>query len=487
MRRILLAVVAAVLVLLGVMVARTLALESHQLTAPAAEPLAFDLAAAAEHLGAAIRLRTVSHQDGVGDDVAAVDALHAHLEASYPLLHAALPREKVAGASLLYVWKGSNPSLPPLLLAAHQDVVPVEEDAERHWTHPPFGGRVVDGAVWGRGAMDDKSGLISVMEAVEALLAAGFQPVRTVLLAFGHDEEVLGKGAPAMAALLEARGVRPFLVMDEGLIITDGIMPGTSRPIAMLGIAQKGYLTVELAVAGTGGHSSMPPAETAAAILGAAVARLEAHQMPPRSGGVAQSMFDFVGTEMSFPLRLAFANLWLTRPALHRVLLRKPSTAAVIRTTTAPTMLEASPKENVLPTRARARVNFRLAPGDTVDGVLEHVADAVADDRVHVTPQPGGYASPPPTNPDGAPFRLVHRALARVTPEVAVAPGLVVGATDSRHYARLAPDMVLFRPMQMNQEDTRRVHGRDERLPLTDLGRMVRFYAQVIRDASVTP
>lgn len=195
-------------------------------------------------------------------------------------MHAQLRRETVGVHSLLYTWQGSNPALNPILLVGHLDVVPVEPGTEGKWQQDPFGGRIADGLIWGRGAIDNKSAVVGTLEAVEMLVAEGFQPARTIYLAYGHDEEVGGAGgAREIAARLKSRGVTLEMVLDEGGVISDGILPGISGPVALVGIAEKGFVTIELSASGPGGHASLPPRQTAVGILNAAVARLETNQM----------------------------------------------------------------------------------------------------------------------------------------------------------------------------------------------------------------
>jgi carboxypeptidase PM20D1 len=474
----------AVMGLLVVMVFNTVMVTSRQKTfAPVALP-AVDVPRLTRALSQAVAARTVSHQDPADNDWSQWDLLHAHLQLQFPRTFATLQRENVAQRSLLFTWLGTNPALPPLVLMAHQDVVPVEDKTLPQWEHPPFSGAVVDGMVWGRGTLDDKVGLITTLTAVELLLEQGFRPTRTVILAFGHDEESQSQGATAMAALLKARGVTPWLVMDEGLVTTVGMMPGVSRPVAMVGVAQKGYATVELKVTSQGGHSSMPPAATPVGILGRAVAALELHQMPARAGGVAHEMLEWVTADVPLHLRLVFANLWLLRPVVRQLLLRKPQSAAVLRTTTAPTMLEASPKENILPSSARAVVNFRLIPGDTVQDVLAHIATTVGDPRVEVNVLPGAHESKQPTSTQSAQFSAVHQAIGEVDPDVLVAPGLVTGATDARQFLGHAQAILLYRPVRLTQPDVARIHGVNERIVVADLERCVRFEVRLIQLAS---
>ena len=310
-----------------------------------------------------------------------------------------------------------------MLLLAHQDVVPVAAGEETGWTHPPFAGVVADGHVWGRGALDDKASLVAILEAVERLAASGRAPRRAILLAFGHDEEVGGeRGAARIAERLAERGVAPEFVLDEGMaVLADGV-PGVRGLVALVGIAEKGSVTLDLEVEAEGGHSSMPPRQTAIGILAAAVARLEASPMPARLAGPARLMLEGLAPEMGFGSRLAVANLWLFRRPLERRLAASPAGNALLRTTTAATLVEGGVKENVLPRSARAAVNFRLLPGDSIRSVIEHARRAIADPRVAVKVRGGFAAEASPVAPvETAGFEAIRRSIAEVFPGAAVA------------------------------------------------------------------
>jgi carboxypeptidase PM20D1 len=494
--RILLVLAAAVVVVAAVAVVRAVRLPTPAPEPPAAAALAVDEAAAAGRLAAALRFPTVSSQadqvgtgGAAGRDPAPFLAFHAWLAETFPRVHATLAPEPVAGLSLLYTWPGRDPSLAPVLLMAHQDVVPVEAGTEGSWTHPPFAGEVADGWVWGRGSLDDKGSLVSILEAVEALLGEGFSPARTVYLAFGHDEEVGGSGAQAMAALLAARGVHLLFALDEGGMIVADALPGLAAPLAVVGVAEKGYLTVELSVAGEGGHSSRPPRETAIGILSRAIAALEAHPMPARLDGATERMLAAVASSMPFGRRLPLANLWLCRHLVTRMLAADPATDATIRTTTAPTLLRAGEKENALPQRATATVNFRILPGDTVAGVLDHVRRAVDDPRVAIRPLGPGTEPSAVSSATSEAFGLIARTARQAAPGegLVVAPYLVIGATDSRHFAPLADDVYRFVGAKIVKADLARVHGTDERIAVGEYARAIRFYARLLRNLDELP
>ena len=437
----------------------------------------------ADHLAGAIRIRTASYQDSTPRQ-AALAELRAYLARIFPRTHAALRVELVGDGSLLFTWNGTDTALEPIVMMAHLDVVPVEPGSERLWTHPPFSGDIADGFIWGRGALDDKVGVLSLLEAVEELVGEGVRPRRTVFLAFGADEEIAGHGATDIIAVLRSRGVHPLVAIDEGSAVVHGVMPGTSRPVGLIGVSEKGFASVELTVQGTGGHSSMPPAQTAVGVLAHAIDRLEMHPMPARLSEPTAAMFDLVSRDMTLPYRAVMQNLWLTRPLLLRMLSRSPATNATIRTTTAPTVIQGSPKDNVLPLRARAIVNFRMIPGDTPETVLQQVRTTVDDRRVAIalngTPTPPS----PVSSTTSASYVILASAIRSLQPDAIVAPSLVVGATDSRHYAGYARDVYRFLPVPIGPDDLERIHGKNERVGVKDYARAVAFMTKLIRDLS---
>ena len=437
---------------------------------------------AAERLAGSLRIATISSDSADEFDGEAFVELHGYLERAFPRVHSHLQREKVAQHSLLYTWQGTDSSLKPILLVGHMDVVPVEPGSQNKWDYEPFGGRIADGHVWGRGAIDNKSTVLGTLEAVEMLIAEGFRPTRTVYLAYGHDEEVGGRGgAREIAALLKNRGVELEMVLDEGGVIGDGVLPGVSAPVALVGIAEKGFVSVELSVRTAGGHSSLPPAHSAVGIVSGAVAKLERNQMPARLEGPTRLMFEQIGPRFQYPQRAIFANLWLTRAIVLRKLVNTPTTNAMVRTTTAPTMFQSGTKDNVLPSYARAVVNFRILPGDSIAAVVEHVRRTIDDDRVKI--EIGGRFTAEPSTvsrTDSQSFRTLERSIRQVTPDVVVAPYLVVVVTDARYYAGLSRNVFRFLPLRLTSRDLDRMHGTNERIGINEYHTAIRTYRELL-------
>jgi carboxypeptidase PM20D1 len=483
-KRVLLFVLAAVLLLAAAVAVNTLRQGSRQIEVAAASPLAIDQAGVADKLAGAIRFQTVSSHEDASLNAAEFQKLHAHLQQRFPLVHAKLQRELVGGLTLLYTWPGSDANAKPIAFLAHQDVVPIAPGTEPKWQSAPFSGERKDGYVWGRGAWDDKANLIAQMEAVEMLLASGFQPRQTVYLVFGADEEVGGlRGATQVVKLLQERKVRLDFVIDEGLLITEGIMPGLTQPTALIGIAEKGFLSVVMKVPATPGHSSMPPPKgtSAIAMMAAALRRLDDEQLPAGLRGVAREMFETIAPEMSGFQRVALSNLWLFGPLVQAQLEKGASTNAMLRTTTALTIVNAGNKDNVIPGEAQATVNFRLLPGDTTQSVMQHVRSKTGE-RFELLALPGA-ADPSPVSPtDSASYQMLNRTVRSVFPGTLVAPGLMIAATDSRHFAAVSDHVYRFSPVRAKPEDLARFHGTNERIAETNLGELVRFYHQLLRN-----
>ncbi|MBL8376838.1 MAG: M20 family peptidase [Burkholderiales bacterium] len=477
----------AVLVLVGVLLGNTWRQGSVQVSVTPLAPLAVDAGAVAQSMAAAVRARTVSGLADPTGSEAAFAALQAHLRERYPLVHAQLKREVIGAHSLLFTWPGSDTSAKPIALLAHQDVVPVAPGTEALWQHQPFAGVIADGHVWGRGTLDNKVNLITQLEAVETLLKAGYKPRRGALFFFGHDEEVGGReGAVQAVAMLRQRGVRLEFVLDEGLAITDGVLAGVKAPLALIGLAEKGGVSLKLTAKAPPGHSSMPPAASGASAIGmlsAALNQLDRHPVEGGIRGVAAGMFAVVAPELPLAQRVPLANLWLFRPVVESMLARGAATNAMLRTTTALTMVNAGNRPNVLPGDATAVVNFRLLPGDSSASVTEHVRRVIADERIAIEVL-GNPAEPSRISAaDAAGFRLIERSIREVFPQALVAPGLVLAGTDSRHFEPIADNVYRFMPIRFASADLARVHGTDERIAVDQLAGMVRFYHRLLQEA----
>lgn len=470
-------------VIAAVVFARALSLHSqHHAGSPAVLP-PVNASAVGERLAAALRFQTISNQDNSLRDSSQFTAFHQHLEQTYPAFHSAVEKESVAGLSLLFRWRGKNNTLKPALLMSHQDVVPVEPGTEKLWKSPPFAGNTVNGEIYGRGAIDDKCGLVGIFEAVELLLRENYVPQRTLYFAFGHDEEVGGRGAAATAALLKSRGIEIESVLDEGTAILESDFAGVSKPKALIGIAEKGYLTLELSAITDGGHSSMPPENTAVGILSAAIVNLEKNPMPARLEGPLLQTFESLAPEMPISHRLLFTNLWLFRPLIISTLKGSPSGNAMIRTTTAPTMLQGSPKENILAREARATINFRILPGDSIESVMQHVRKVVDDQRITIK-KGNAFEPSPVSSSTSQAYTILAKTINSVFSEAIPVPFLVLGGTDARHFTSVSRNVYRFLPVQLSEKDLSMVHGTNERIGVAAYAKAIQFYYAYLKMVS---
>ncbi|MBL4633101.1 MAG: M20 family peptidase [Kofleriaceae bacterium] len=462
----------------AILIIRTVTFRSRQMLVSVREvsmPMPKEMA---ERLAESLKFKT--SRDGANHIPAqSFYDLHEHLRVSFPRVEKRLVRENIANYSLLYTWRGSSPELPSLILAAHLDVVPADPEG---WEVAPFAGVVRDGFVHGRGALDDKVSVVAILEAIEQLLRQGFTPTRTIYLAFGHDEELGGhEGAAAIAEILSARNVRAEATIDEGLVITQGILDGIDQPLALIGVAEKGMMNVELRTHGQGGHSSMPPAETAVGILSKAIVAIQSSPMPASIDGAVAEMFSYVGPEFSFGKKLVMANLWLFGPLVRGALSEKPATDALLRTTIAPTMISGGIKANVLPQEAKATVNFRIKPGETGDDVLNHLQRVISDKRVSLRV----LARSDPilkSNSDSRVYKAMVRSIRRLDPEILVAPGLMLAMTDSRHYAEISEDIYRFTALRMGPDDLLRLHGKNERIEVSNYAEVVAYNILLLQE-----
>lgn len=485
MKRILLSISLLLVILIIVLFYRAYFVfenNQYQVSHPALT-LNIDEHAAIQRFSQAIQIQTVSYDDISNFDGKPFLAFHQFLETSYPVVHQKTAVSTFNDYSLLFHLRGTNSQLKPVLFMGHMDVVPIEQMSASQWLHHPFSGKLDDGSIWGRGSIDDKGSVIALMEAMELYLSAGNQPQRSIYFAFGHDEEVGGAGAMAIAEYFSAQKTEFEFVLDEGGIISQGLVPGTEQPIALIGIAEKGFVNLRLTVKSDGGHSSQPPNQTAAGILAKAIVKVEENPFPAKFD-FFNLIFNSIGYSTGLATRLPLANLWLLEPFVMQALLAKPSAAASTRTTTAVTMLQGSNKSNVLPTVASAVVNFRILPGDTIEEIQSDIENIINDTRVQVSIELASNASSvSPVNTLG--YRLIESTIRRIDDNILVAPYLVLGATDSRHFEKLSPNIYRFMMASFDSSTLKQFHGVNERLSSKDYLHSIQFYSEMIRQSAI--
>ncbi len=429
-------------------------------------------------LQALVRIPTVSYVEIDRIDKVAFDAFLAELERQFPLLHSHLELTRINGHGLLFHWRGRSAERPVVLMA-HLDVVPVDDDAP--WQHPPFSADLVDGAVWGRGTLDDKGCLVGICAAVEQLLAEGVTPAQDIWLSFGCDEEVSGQAARAAVAELQRRGVRPWFVLDEGGAVAHEAFPGVKPPVAVIGVAEKGTTDLRLTVEGRGGHASTPARNGPTVLLSRAVTRLDRSPFPASTPAPTIELMRRLAPHAPAPLAPLMAHADRLQPLLTRALIAAgPESAAMTRTTAAVTTLSGSPAHNVIASHASAGVNVRVMVGDTVAGVVQHVRKAIRDDQVQVEVVVAGEPSPvSPYDGDEA-FGQLESTVEEIFPDAVVAPYVMMAATDSRFFTAICERVYRFAPYRMTKAQREAIHSYDEHLGVDDLHVGIAWYRRLI-------
>ncbi len=482
--RIILSVFGLLAVMVGVIVFRTASISKTATAEPtaAAMLIAVDSNATARHLSKAVQFKTVTMQNKEDTDWPVFLEFQAWLLDTYPNFYSAVKSEQIAKYAQLHIWEGSDPSLSPIVFLAHQDVVPASETDEG-WDYPPFEGTIADGFIYGRGTIDDKGSLIGLLEAADRLAVNGYKPKRTLIFGFGHDEEVSGSGAKAIAELLKARGISPYAVIDEGGAITTG-MPDVKGPVARIGVAEKGYLTLVLTAKARGGHSSAPPTYTAIGALSKAIAAIEANPFESGLDKVGVAMLKATASEQDYMGRMAIANMWLFKSTIEGKMRGSDTGRAMLGTTIAPTIIDAGFKENALPREAVAYVNFRLHNRDSVKSVTEHVKRVINDPEIEIKLSGNIGSEPSPVSQIGSgPYLWLEDVVSQAFPGTIIAPNTVLGGTDSRYFALVTNDIYRFAPYALDASDFSRFHGLNERIGIDNFAKTVQVYYLMLEKA----
>lgn len=470
------------LVFIIVTMFNTLTLKSRQ-----PEPVSFNGIINEDHaiktLSKAIQFQTISYEDRSKMNMVEFDRFISFLEQSFPEVHQKLELEKVNDYALVYKWNGTNRKKLPIGLTSHYDVVPVLKGTEENWEQDPFSGTITDGKIWGRGSLDDKVGVIGILEAAEHLLEEGYQPERDIYLMFGHDEEIGGdEGANEIVRTLKERGVKFDFVLDEGGAIVEKMVPGVDRPVGVVGVSEKGSATAELSIEGSGGHSSQPKDKTNIGRIARAIAKLEETQFPADLQGPGEDLFEFVAPEMAFGMKYVFANKFVFEPVIEKILLQQPASAALIRTTIAPTIFQAGEQYNALPEKASAIINLRLMPGDSLEEVKEYIEKTIEDDEIKVTIQ--GSEASGVSDVDSWHFRTIQQSAKNVYNDAVIAPYLMFAGSDAKHYDSIAENTYRFLPVQLTSEDLNRMHGTNEHISIENYLHAIRFYIEIIKEGN---
>ncbi|APG63701.1 hypothetical protein LPB140_07890 [Sphingorhabdus lutea] len=437
---------------------------------------------AAQNISEAIQFKTISNQNSKDNDWEQWRNFHNWLNNRFPLMHSQTKLTKVDEFSLIYEWQGSDRNLEPIILMGHHDVVPVEKGTEADWKHGPFSGAIADGAIWGRGAVDDKGPLIAIMSSIESAIQKGFAPKRTIYIVSTHDEEVFGGGAKAVVKWMQAKKIKALFTLDEGSGIISNA-PLTNEAAAMIGISEKGYGTMSITARAEGGHSSMPGKDMAVVILARAMAAIDKNQFPLALSGPAKDLIESLAYEKGGAIKFAIGNMWLTAPIVKREIAKSNAGAAMLHTTMAPTMLQAAPKENIIPQSASAKINFRIAPGQSSEEVMAWVKNSTEGMNVEIkwTSSPKEASAISSTSSAG--WNLINSAVGIIDKNLLVAPSLVLAGTDAYNFYAVSNDVYRFYPIKEPIDGFAMVHGTNEHLKLHNLDNMLKFYTYLIYSA----
>ena len=482
-------VVTLFLALCVIVVIRTTTYPFIRTTGPDGPPLNVKPSVqAVERLAGGIRIPTIS--DAIDEPTDnPFKAFKAYLPAVYPTLYSHLDTLTINEYGLVFRWPGKNPTLAPILLCSHYDVVPVlnydpaKPDATLPgWDYPPFSGAVANGRIYGRGTLDMKGMLFSILEATDSLLAEGFRPERDVWIALGFDEEIGGtQGALKIAGYFKEQGITFDAVYDEGGIIIAPGIGGIQRTAALVGTAEKGFSTIRITVHGTGGHSSMPPAKGSLVLAAEIIEMLNEEQMSAMLTPPVVAFLDRIGGSMGVPQRTAIANRWLLESLLLRSFESNPATNALVRTTTAITMARGSDAANVLASEAEVTVNFRLLPGNTTAQVKRHVETIC--DGYDVRIEELSTREPSLISPDDShAFDMIRTSLAGLYPGTIVTPYLTLGGTDAYKYETVSPNVYRFMPVLLTEQEQGTIHNENESISLENYGRMIAYFHDLIRN-----
>jgi carboxypeptidase PM20D1 len=442
-----------------------------------------DINTAAQNLSRSIQFKTISTYDNNKENADSFEQFHEFLHKTYPTVFSKLQLKEFPPFGILLKWEGKNPELKPIMLMAHQDVVPISPNSEGSWKHPPFSGAIVGGVIWGRGSLDDKGSLIAIMEAVSDLIKEGYTPNRTTYLFFSDKEEILGETAKKVASYFKENNIRLEAVFDEGGFILADAFKEVNGPVVAIGLSEKGYLDLELSASSLPGHTAIPHGQTTVAIISKAISKLDEDPFPVHINGFRIKTYETLASHMSFFDKLPLANMWLFEPFIIRFNRNNPLFKAVNSTTSAASMFTAGVRPNILPPEAKAIVNFRIIHGETVESVIEHVQQTIDDPRIAlkklIEVNPSHFSSQ-----DTPAYKAITKIVNVLYPDIhpVFAPFTTLGVTDSRNFADVSDNQYRFLAALESMSELAGFHGTDERLSIDNLGKMIQFYMLLIKE-----
>jgi carboxypeptidase PM20D1 len=470
-------VLAVIVLFLGILLLRAAMFVPKEEVKASGSPIALDEKKIVDDMVEMIRCKTVSYNDESLIDKDEFVKFQNLLPRLYPSVHDTCTREFVGENGMLYRWKGKTEK-EPVVFMSHYDVVPAEES---QWEKPAFEGIVEDDVIWGRGTLDTKGTFCGIMEAAEKLITEGFVPEHDIYFAFSGQEEINGPSCPAIVDLLEERGIRPALVVDEGGAVVENVFPGVDRECALIGIAEKGLTNIEFKAKSNGGHASMPPVHTIVGELAQAVTDVENHPFPRQITKPVREMLDTLGRHSSFAYKILFANLWCLEGLFDKVCRASGGELnAMVRTTCAMTKMEGGKAFNVIPPAASVGMNLRLLGKDTVESAREYLEKTIHNPHIEVSVYEGRNPSRE-SDTECAEYKRLCQAVADTWTEAIVSPYLMMACSDSWHYCRITDRVYKFSAMKLSKEERGMIHGNNERVPVRTLVKTVEFFVRLMK------
>lgn len=449
---------------------------------PRAADIPIDADAAARRLCRAINCETTGYVEKNTGNFREFIRLQRQLQEDFPAAFSTVEIHEVEPYSRLYRWRGEKNDKKPILLIAHQDVVPVTPGTEDDWQYPPFAGTVADGCIWGRGAIDMKNALCGIFEAMERLIGEGFVPERDVYLCTTCDEELMGPGSGHVADVCRELGLHFEFVLDEGGSFMRGDSLGAKD--ALLGCVctyEKGYCDIKISTEDEGGHAACPKEETALSRMARALMTIEENKFPVDINDTFIDMYKTIAPYCDFITKWKAAHpRRYARKLAHKLAGSSAYGNALVRTTTALTQISASNAPNVLPKRAWANINFRVNPGFTCEAVGQIVREMAGPAFCVDIAKKSDPTRPARTNTAayGAIATTIRQTFGA---DVVVTPMAFFAGTDSRAFTDLADDVYKFLPAKSHMKYASGMHGTNERIDVDDYLNGIRFYIRLLQ------